>query len=237
MGRAAEPEQNEGQEPGRSGLAREMASAYAANAGLHRHDDGRIDVLRSAGGIRGIVESVLPALVFLVVFTVLNDLVLSAVLSVAVAAVFVVVRLVGRSTLTQAFAGIVGIGVSAALALFTGKAENFYVTGFITNAAYILALAVSIAVRWPLVGVLFGFLRNEGVRWRESAGRSRQYRIGTWIMLAVLALRLVVEVPLYLMGGAGLVALGAMRLILGVPLYALGLWLAWLVTRPIPGTR
>jgi hypothetical protein len=51
-------------------------------------------------------------------------------------------------------------------------------------------------------------------------------------MVAVLALRLVVEVPLYLMGDPGLVALGTMRLILGVPLYALGLWLAWLVTRP-----
>ncbi|MDQ4500871.1 DUF3159 domain-containing protein [Sinomonas sp. ASV322] len=233
MGPAGEHKEHEDREAGRSGFAREIASAYAAKAGLHRHEDGRIDVLRSAGGIRGVVESVLPGLVFLVAFTALKDLVLSAVLSVAVAAVFVVARLAGRSTPTQAFAGIVGIGVSAALALFTGKAENFYVSGFVTNAAYILVLAISIAVRWPLIGVLFGFLRNEGLHWRGDAVRARQYRIGTWIMVAVLALRLVVEVPLYLMGDAGLVALGAMRLILGVPLYALGLWLAWLVTRVI----
>ena len=211
----------------------ELAAAYAAKAGLHRHHDGRIDVLRSAGGLRGVLESILPGLVFLVAFTVARDLVLSAVLAVAVAAVFVAVRLVGRTPPTQAFAGVVGIAVSAALALFTGRAEDFYVTGFLTNGAYILALVVSIAVGWPLMGVVFGFLRNEGVHWRQDAQRMRQYRLGTWIMVAVLGLRLIVQVPLYLLGDAGLVALGATRLIMGVPLYALGIWLAWIVSRPL----
>ena len=227
----------EGEGPtGRGGVPRpeDLAAAYAAKAGLHRHHDGRIDVLRSAGGVRGVLESILPGFVFLVAFTVARDLVLSAVLALGVAAVFVAVRLVGRTPPTQAFAGVVGIAVSAALALFTGRAENFYVTGFLTNAAYILALVISVAVRWPLMGVLFGFLRNEGVSWREDAQRMRRYRIGTWIMVAVLGLRLGVQVPLYLLGDAGLVALGATRLIMGVPLYALGIWLAWIVSRPLP---
>ncbi|GAB4099536.1 DUF3159 domain-containing protein [Sinomonas halotolerans] len=217
--------------------AADLAAAYAARAGLHRHGDGRIDVLRSAGGVRGVLESILPGLVFLVAFTVLADLVLSVVLALAVAAVFVVARLVGRTTPTQAFVGVGGIAVSAALALFTGKAENFYVSGFITNSVYILAMVVSIAVRWPLMGVVFGFLRAEGLRWRDDPQRVRQYRIGTWIMVAVLGLRLAVQLPLYFMGGEGLVALGTTRLLMGVPLYALGLWLAWLVTRPITPER
>ena len=239
-GRADHGPQGHGPErqepPARGGVPRpeDLAAAYAAKAGLHRHRDGRIDVLRSAGGLRGVLESILPGFVFLVAFTVARDLALSAVLALAVAAVFVAVRLVGRTPPTQAFAGIVGIAVSAALALFTGRAEDFYVTGFVTNAAYILALIVSIGLRWPLMGVLFGFLRNEGVSWREDAQRMRRYRIGTWIMVAVLGLRLVVQVPLYLLGEAGLVALGATRLIMGVPLYALGIWLAWIVSRPLP---
>jgi hypothetical protein len=218
----------------KSPSAAELAAAYAAQAGLHRHEDGRIDVLRSAGGVRGLAESILPGLVFLVAFTVAGDLVLAAVLALAVAAVFVVVRLIGRTRPTQAFTGVVGIVVSAALALFTGRAEDFYVTGFFTNAGYILALAVSIAVKWPLMGVVFGFLRNEGVRWRDEPVRARQYRLATWIMVSVLALRLIVQVPLYLMGDAGLVALGASRLLMGVPLYAISVWVAWLVSRPIP---
>jgi hypothetical protein len=49
----------------------------------------------------------------------------------------------------------------------------------------------------------------------------------------------VVQVPLYLMGPDGLAALATTRLIMGAPLYILGVWLAWLVTRPapVPGTQ
>ena len=49
--------------------------------------------------------------------------------SLAAAAVFTVVRLVQRKPLTQALAGIVGVGISAWLANSTGKAEDFYVLG------------------------------------------------------------------------------------------------------------
>jgi VIT1/CCC1 family predicted Fe2+/Mn2+ transporter len=44
---------------------------------------------------------------------------------------------------------------------------------------------------------------------------------------------------LYLMGPDGLAALATTRLIMGAPLYILGVWLAWLVTRPapVPGTQ
>jgi hypothetical protein len=43
-----------------------------------------------------------------------------------------------------------------------------------------------------------------------------------------------VQVPLYLMGPEGLAALATTRLIMGAPLYILGVWIAWLVTRPAP---
>jgi hypothetical protein len=52
--------------------------------------------------------------------------------------------------------------------------------------------------------------------------------------VAVLALRLLVQVPLYLTGPDGLAALATTRLLMGAPLYILGVWVAWLVTRPAP---
>jgi hypothetical protein len=211
-----------------------LAEGYAAKAGLHRTQDGRIDVLRSAGGIQGIVESILPGLVFLVAFTVTRDLTLSLVAALASAAAFTVVRLIQRRPLTQALAGVVGVGVSAWLANTTGKAEDFYLPGFITNSAYIAALAVSIFIKWPIAGLLFGFIRNEGIDWRKDPARLKAYRLGTWIIVTVLVLRLVVQVPLYLMGEEGLAALATTRLIMGAPLYILGIWIAWLVTRPVP---
>jgi len=211
-----------------------LAAEYAAKAGLHRTHDGRVDVLRSAGGVQGIAESILPGLVFLVAFTITRELTLSLVAALASAAVFTVVRLVQRRPLTQALAGVAGVGISAWLANTTGKAEDFYLPGFFTNAAYILAMVLSIAVKWPVAGLLFGFIRNEGVEWRKEPDRVKAYRLGTWVIVAVLALRLIVQVPLYLMGTDGLAALATTRLIMGAPLYILGIWVAWLITRPAP---
>jgi FtsH-binding integral membrane protein len=211
-----------------------LAAEYAAKAGLHRTHDGRVDVLRSAGGIQGIAESIAPGLVFLVAFTVTRELTLSLVAALAAAAVFTVVRLVQRKPLTQALAGVVGVGISAWLANTTGKAEDFYLPGFFTNAGYILAMVLSIFLKWPVAGLLFGFIRNEGLDWRKDPARVKAYQLGTWIIVAVLALRLAVQVPLYLMGPDGLAALATTRLIMGAPLYILGVWIAWLVTRPAP---
>jgi hypothetical protein len=211
-----------------------LAAEYAAKAGLHRTHDGRVDVLRSAGGVQGIAESIVPGLVFLVTFTITRELTLSLVAALASAAVFTVVRLIQRRPLTQALAGVVGVGISAWLANTTGKAEDFYLPGFFTNAAYILAMVLSILVKWPVAGLLFGFIRNEGLDWRKDPARVKAYQLGTWIIVGVLALRLAVQVPLYLMGPDGFAALATTRLIMGAPLYILGVWVAWLVTKPAP---
>lgn len=209
----------------------QIAQEMAAKNPLARKENGHIDLLAAAGGMRGIAESVLPGLVFLVAFTLTRDLTIALVGSVAMAAVFLVARLIQRTPLTQALAGIAGVALSAFLAMKTGKAENFYTVGFYTNAAYIAAMVVSIAVRWPILGLLFGYARNEGVRWREMPERLRAYRVATWILVGVMAARLAVQLPLYFAGAVD--ALGAMRLIMGVPLYACGLWIAWLISRPV----
>lgn len=215
----------------------DLAEGYAAKAGLHRSSNGNIDVLKSAGGIQGIAESILPGLVFLVTFTITRELPLALILSLAAAAAFTVVRLVQRKPLTQALAGIAGVGISAWLANSTGKAEDFYVPGFFTNAAYIVAMVISIAVRWPFAGLIFGFIRNEGLDWRKNPARVKAYQIGTWVIIAVLALRLLVQVPLYFMGEPGFAALATTRLLMGAPLYILGIWIAWLLTKPAPAAK
>lgn len=230
-GDAENTEPNDPDAPKASVSFAEMAQEMAAKSALVRKENGHIDLLAAAGGVRGIAESILPGLIFLITFTVTRDLSVSLIGSVAMAGVFLVARLVQRTPLTQALAGIIGVALSAFLAMKTGKAEDFYTIGFLTNAGYIGAMVVSIAVRWPILGLLFGYARNEGVRWRTQPERLRAYRVATWILIGVMAARLAVQVPLYFAGAVD--ALGAMRLIMGVPLYALGLWLAWLVSRPV----
>lgn len=229
---AAGPADGQPDAPQAGPTAAELATRYAAKSGVRRSHSGQIDVLSSIGGVQGLVESIAPGLVFTILFTVTMDLRVSLIAALAVSAVFTVVRLVSRTPVTQALAGLIGVAFCAFVALRTGNATDFFLPGFFINGAYIVAMAASVVFRWPFAGLLFGFIRNEGIEWRRDPGRVRAYSIATWIIVSVLALRLVVQVPLYLVGNVA--ALGSTRVAMGLPLYALGLWLAWVVSRPRP---
>ncbi|GGC99379.1 hypothetical protein GCM10011512_27880 [Tersicoccus solisilvae] len=223
--------------PGRPG-GDDLRGSFARMAGSSLRTDGagRIDVLAAIGGPRGIVEAVLPGLVFLTVFTFARALTPALVSAIAVAVVFTVWRLVERRPVVQAVSGLVGVAICALFADVSDQPLNYYVPGFWTNLVSIVVLIVSVVARWPLVGVVFGLLRNEGSAWRTVPQRARAYRRATWLLIGMFALRLVVQYPLYLAGN--LVALGTTRLLMGVPLYALTLWVAWLISRPtVTGPR
>lgn len=215
--------------PGRDDVERSVA-AYAARSGMRRRDDGQLDVLHAVGGWRGLAETVLPGLVFLVVLLVGGALGPALTASLGAAAVFTVLRLLQRQSLVQALSGFVGVAVCALFARATGEALDYYVPGFWINAAWFLGLGVSLAVGWPLLGVFYGFVRGEGTEWRAVPVRRRAYRVATLMLMAMFAARLLVQVPLYL--AENLTGLGVARIGMGVPLYALTLWLAWLVSRP-----
>lgn len=190
-------------------------------------------LLSAIGGVRGLVESILPGLGFLVLYSVTKDLLISVLVPVGIALVFVVIRLVQRTPITQAFAGVAGIAISAVLALVTGRAEDNFVPGIIINSVSLLVLLLSIVVRWPLIGVIVGFLTNEGAAWRTRKAQRRVLYVATWLWCGLFALRLSVQVPLYLAGEVELLA--GTKLLLGVPLYAALLWVTWLLVRAVYG--
>lgn len=184
------------------------------------------------GGVRGVVESTLPALVFVTVFVLTRELTPALVASLVVALAAVVVRLVQRTPVTQAFSGLLGIGIGVAWAWWSGRAQDFFAGGLLANVGYLVAMVVSIAVRWPAVGVVVGLLRGEDTAWRTDPARVRERRRfvwATWVMAAVFGLRLAVQVPLYLAGESAVAALGTAKLAMGLPLFALGLWVTWLL--------
>ncbi|WP_143588374.1 DUF3159 domain-containing protein [Tersicoccus sp. Bi-70] len=229
--RAGSPSGEPGAEP--TGFAR--VAAGMTGSGLKTDDAGRIDVLAAIGGPRGIVEAVLPGLVFLTVFTFARALTPALISAIAVAVVFTVWRLIERRPVVQALSGLVGVVICALFADVSDQPLNYYVPGFWTNVVSIVVLVASVFARWPLVGLVFGLLRNEGNDWRLVPARARAYTRATWLLIAMFALRLIVQFPLYLAGN--LVALGTTRLLMGVPLYAFTLWMAWLISRPAVSPR
>lgn len=189
-------------------------------------------VAAAVGGTRGLVESGLPALVFVVVFVLTRELVPALVAAAGLAVLAVVVRLVQRTPPTQAFSGLLGVAIGVLWAWRTGEAEDYFAWGIWVNVLWFVGVLVSVLVGWPAVGVVVSLLRGEPMTWRtgpEHAGLRRRYRWATWLWVGVFGARLAVQVPLYLQGTEAVGWLGTARLVMGVPLFALGLWLTWLL--------
>jgi hypothetical protein len=192
----------------------------------------RTVVWSAIGGWRGILESVLPSLAFVILFTLRPEpLILSLGVSVGLAAVFTIVRILQKSPPSAAIGGLVAAGAAAALALWTGRGEDNFVPGLITNAAYGTVLLVTALIGWSLIGVAVGFLMGEGTAWRQDRRKRRAF---LWLGIAWAALffaRLAVQLPLYLAGDV--TALGTLKLIMGLPLFAPLVAVTWLVVRAL----
>jgi MFS family permease len=214
-----------------------------ARSGLARAADDRPltakGLVDAIGGPLGIVESVLPPLLFVVYYQVVAirsaphpvdrpaPLVLSA--------LFVLYRLLRHQRPGGAISGAVLVGVSAALVLVTGDANTNYLPGFFINAAYGLAFLVSVLVGRPLVGVVTGLLTSDA-GWR---GDRALRRAATWLSLLwvlLFAVRLAVELPLYFAGDK-VVELGIARIVLGLPLYSIVLVVTVLVVQALRRRR
>ena len=154
---------------------------------------------------------------------------LAAWVAVALGLVLLVARLVRRETLRFALAGFAGVALAAFVADRTGRAENFFLPGLFLNALYAAVYVASIAVRWPLIGVIVEALESRGLEWRDDPDRVRLYSRASWIWVGVFLTRLAVQLPLYLAGA--LVALGVARAAMGVPIFAIAVWLTYLVLR------
>ncbi|MGJ0388281.1 DUF3159 domain-containing protein [Microbacterium sp. CGR1] len=225
-------------EPEREQSASDIVGAAlggaARRAGLDPNESGATHkvVWSAIGGWRGILESVLPSLAFVVLFTIRPEpLILPLGVSVGLAAVFTIVRLVQKSPPSAAISGLVAAAAAAALALWTGRGEDNFVPGLITNAAYGTAMLVSALIGWSLIGLAVGFLMGEGTAWR---GDRRKRRAFFWLGIAWAALffaRLAVQLPLYLAGDV--TALGTLKLIMGLPLFAPLIAVTWLVVRAL----
>jgi len=147
----------------------------------------------------------------------------------AAGVVVAAVRLTRGRRPAAALAGLLGVAVAVLVALHTGRAVDFFLVQIASNAASALAWAVSIAVRWPLLGLVVGAALGQRTGWRRDPDLLRGYRRASWVWVGQYVVRLAVFVPLYLAGAV--YALGIARLVLTWPLVAATLVLSWPVLR------
>ncbi|MDR6866160.1 tryptophan-rich sensory protein [Microbacterium resistens] len=201
-------------------------------------------VWAAMGGWRGVAESVIPSLAFILAFTLwpgegMGKLIPALIISVGIAVVFTVIRFAMRQPPAAAIGGLVAALAAAALALLTGNASNNFVPGLLTNAGYGLAMLVSAIVGWPIIGLAAGYLMGEGTAWRRSVRKRRVFTGLTIVWAALFLLRLAVQLPVYIASlqpgqqDGAVALLGTLKLVMGLPLFAPVLAITWLTIQAL----
>lgn len=203
---------------------------------MERGRDPLREILSGAAGPRGeAVDATLPTVAFLVVWLAADPLgAAQPLLAGGVAAVLVAAGVGGwrlrRGERPRAVAVGLLIAVGAAgLALATGRAQDFFLPRIVANAGSLAAWVASIAVRWPLLGVVVGALLRRPTAWRRDPDLVRGYSRASWAWAGQYALRLAVFVPLW--AADAVVALGIAQIALTWPLVGAVLLVSWPLMR------
>ena len=196
------------------------------------HHEDRAKVMSAFGGTRGLLDSGLPALVFLVAFNVTHELRRAIIASLVIAAILAITRLIRKDTLQHVLSGFVGVAFCAFLANRTGQAQDFYLPKLFTNLAYGSAYLIGNIVGWPIMGLLLGPILGENFLWRKDPARKRVYVRAGWLWVALFFGRIVVQYPIYRAGNVNL--LGTVNLAMGYPLFILTAWGTWMIIKQTP---
>jgi uncharacterized protein DUF3159 len=196
-------------------------------------------VSQQLGGVRGMVESSIPVIAFVLV-NIVWSLKPALIVAVVTALLIAGYRLSRRQSVRHAINGMVGIGIGALIAWKTGSPKDFYLPGILLSLGYGVAMLASVALRYPLVGWLWSVVADRGAtRWRELPALRRTFAWLTVLWAATYLAKVVVNLLVYFAAGLSddqkASILGIMRIVLGFPPYALLLALTvWAVRRHLP---
>ena len=180
-------------------------------------------LVESLGGKRGLLDSGLPAVVFVFVNAVVQAFAARrTALDVAIAAAVlcgvavIALRLRRREPVQQAVSGFLGLAIAVFFAARSGQARDFFKPGIYINAAYGAVFLGSALIGRPLVGAIYGAVDGLGSTWRDDRRLRRVFSAATVGWAAVFAVRAVVQTVFYNADRPDLLAIS--RLLLGWPL-------------------
>lgn len=252
--------QHGGQHDGqRDALQESDAPATVHGLPLHEGDDHHphigTDTVEAAvrkqlstvlGGRRGMLEAAAPTISFTLTYVATKELRLALAVSIGLALVALVLRLVQRSTIQFVLNALMGIGVGIFFVWLGGRnggtasqqALAYFLPGILYNAGYAVVMVLSILLRFPVVGAMVGAMADDPLAWRRDPQVLKLCTRLTWPLIVPCVLRVVVQAPIYLSGRSAedadpyVAALGLAKVTMGWPLQlaALGVMI-WLLTR------
>jgi hypothetical protein len=227
-----------------------LAEEVVEELDLHPVEDPKDDepfpsmseqISEQLGGVRGLIESSLPVLAFVLLNVLLGESVAglekrTALTWAIVGAVGSAIaiggfRLIRRQPVRHAVNGLFGIAIGAFLAWRTGNAEDFYLPGILLTFGQAAVLLLSVVFRKPLIGYAWGIMANKGQQ--DWFGNARLFRTFQWLTLlwvVSLSVRAGIQYFLWAQGEAN--ALGIVRILISWPIYAATFaFTAWAIHR------
>jgi hypothetical protein len=181
------------------------------------------------GGPRGAIEGMAPPIVFVLAYALSGSQLAWAIGAALVIALLLASwRLLRGERPVRVVGALLVVALGALVAAYTGNAVAYFWPLVLANVVSALAFAVSILVRWPLLGVIVGPIAGTRMRWRSDPDLLRAYSRASWLWVGLNLIRAAVQVPL--IEGENLWALAAVRpvfylLVLGT------IWLSWVVIK------
>ena len=192
----------------------------------------RQKVLSAFGGKKGLIDSGIPSVIFLVVFNLRDDLHDALYASVAVSIILTIIRLISRDTVQHAFSGLIGALICAWFANRTGNPSDVFIPKLLTNLVYGTVYLIANLAGWPILGLMLGPILGENFLWRNNPARKKAYVRASWLWVAMFFTRIAVQYPIYKSGNVNL--LGTVNLAMGYPLFIATAYGSWMILKTAP---
>lgn len=169
-----------------------LSDAASGKGVLHDHPLAHL-----IGGPRGALESIVPPAAFIATYIATGDNMSWAIgVALTIGVAFAVWRIAEGKRPTRVLGALLLVVLSAYVAAKTGSAAAFFWPRVLVNLASALAFAISIFVRWPLIGVIIGPLLGTRMRWRDDPDLVRGYNRATWLWVLLCLVRAAILIPL-----------------------------------------
>jgi hypothetical protein len=199
------------------------------------HESDKDKIIGAFGGKKGLIDSGIPSIIFLLTFNIGKDLQDALIASIAVSAILTIIRLAMRDTVQHAISGFVGILICAWFANRTGNPSDLYIPKLLTNLGYGTLYLIANVAGWPILGLMLGPILGENLLWRNHPERKRVYIQAGWLWVAMFFTRIAVQYPIYKSGNLNL--LGTVNLAMGYPLFIATAYGSWLILRRVPTVK
>jgi hypothetical protein len=199
------------------------------------HESDKDKIIGAFGGKKGLIDSGIPSIIFLITFNIRKDLQEALFASIAISAILTVIRLAMRDTVQHAISGFIGVLICAWFANRTGNPSDLYIPKLLTNLGYGTLYLIANIVGWPILGLMLGPILGENLLWRNHPERKRAYIQAGWLWVAMFFTRIAVQYPIYKSGNLNL--LGTVNLAMGYPLFIATAYGSWMILRRIPTVK